>query len=297
MDECGLRGRKTVRLKNPLQMPRTLLVLLVLVAASLASAPAAVTEIPFRFTDGFICIEARVERSGEPLNLLLDSGAGVSVLDLRTARRLKLKLGRTETVRGVGSEAAAHQLTPVHVNAAGVALPVIPMAVDLSMADELCSRPIDGLIGVDFFAGRVVQIDYVKKCLRVMGGPAEGAQQRLPIRMKNGVMCVPVAVNDSQDRWARFDTGCNDSLHWVVPRPQEGGKRLGASIGFVSNPEDTSLMSVKLGSMKMEQVRTTLHGRALFEGEAGLLGNGLLSRFLVTVDWPGQQVFFEEAPR
>lgn len=278
-------------------MPRTLFVLLVLVVALLAPVKAGVTEVPFRFTDGFICLEARLERGGEPVNFLLDSGAGVSVLDLRTARRLKLKFGRPQNVRGVGSEATAYELTPVHANAGAVALPAIAMAVDLSMADELCSRPIDGLIGVDFFAGRVVQIDYVKRCLRIIDAPGAAAQQRLPIRMKNGVMCVPVGVNDSQVRWTRFDTGCNDSLHWVVPRPQEHGKRMGTSIGFVSNPEDTSLMSVKLGARKMDQVKTTLHGRALFEGEAGLLGNGLLSRFLVTVDWPGQQVLLEEAAR
>jgi len=47
-----------------------------------------VVEIPFRFTDGFICIEARLAQSSRPLNLMLDSGAGASVLSLRTARRL-----------------------------------------------------------------------------------------------------------------------------------------------------------------------------------------------------------------
>jgi hypothetical protein len=278
-------------------MPRTALVLLVLVIALMARSDAAVpAEISFRFTDGFICIEARVERSGEPLNLLLDSGAGVSVLDVRTARRMGLKLGRAQSVRGVGSEAAAYSLAPVHASAGSVELPPFPMAVDLSMADELCSRPIHGLIGVDFFQGRIVQIDYVKRCLRVVDSPSEGAQ-RLPFEIRNGVMCVPVAVNDSQPRWTRFDTGCNDSLHWVVPRPQDRARRTGTSIGFVSDAQDTSLMAVKLGSRTMEQVKTSLHGRALFEGEAGLLGNGLLSRFLVTVDWPGRQVFLQESPR
>jgi hypothetical protein len=86
-------------------------------------------------------------------------------------------------------------------------------------------------------------------------------------------------------------------LHWVVPRPQDRKRRTGVSIGFVTNLEDTSLTSVSLGSRRMDQVKTALHGRALFEGEAGLLGNGLLSRFLVTVDWPKQQVLFDEAAR
>ncbi len=248
-------------------------------------------EIPFHFGDGFICFEARVTQGGEPLYLLLDSGAGASVLSLRTARRLKVKLGAAENVRGVGSQAAAFHIDPLRATAGSVALPAIPLAVDLSMADELCSRPVDGLIGVDFFKGRVVQIDYARRCLRFPGADATSAGgERLPVKFQNGIMCVPVGVNESQLRWTRFDTGCNDALHWVVPRPQQRSARAGVSIGFVTSPNDTALTSVTLGSHAMDQVKTSLHGRPLFEGEAGLLGNGLLSRFTVTVDWPNRQV-------
>jgi predicted aspartyl protease len=38
--------------------------------------------------------------SGEPLNFLLDSGAGASVLDLTVARRLGLELGESQNVQG-----------------------------------------------------------------------------------------------------------------------------------------------------------------------------------------------------
>jgi len=252
-------------------------------------------EIPFHFSDGFICFEARVTPTGEPLYFLLDSGAGVSALSLRTARRLKVKLGAVESVRGVGSQASAFHIEPLRSAAGAVALPAIPLAVDLSMADELCSHPIDGLIGVDFFKGRVVQIDYARRCLRFPGTDAAvSTGERLPVKFQNGIMCVPVGVNESQPRWTRFDTGCNDALHWVVPRPQERKERAGVSIGFVTSPNDTALTSVTLGSHAVDKVKTSLHGRALFEGEAGLLGNELLSRFTVTVDWPNRQIVLGE---
>jgi len=54
---------------------------------------------------------------------------------------------------------------------------------------------------------------------------------------------------------------------------------------------------VSIGSRAMDKVKTSLHGRALFEGEAGLLGNGLLSRFTVTVDWPNRQVVLDDVSR
>jgi hypothetical protein len=47
----------------------------------------------------------------------------------------------------------------------------------------------------------------------------------------------------------------------------------------------TSRTTVQLGATRFEQVETGTYERPIFAGEAGLLGNGLLSRFgSVTVD-------------
>jgi hypothetical protein len=42
-------------------------------------------EFPFHFREGLIWVQVDVPQSHEPLNFLLDTGAGVSVLNLRTA--------------------------------------------------------------------------------------------------------------------------------------------------------------------------------------------------------------------
>ncbi|HSI16011.1 MAG TPA: aspartyl protease family protein [Chthoniobacter sp.] len=262
-----------------------------------AKAETQPVEIPFTFTDGFIRVQARVPQCTEPLYFLLDSGAGASVLSLRTAQRLHIPLGKTESVRGVGVSAAAHHLAGVDATASGVLLSNVSLAVDLSAADELCSKPIDGLIGVGFFKDRVVQIDYTRRVLRVGAAVPATAAERLPIKMMNGIMCVPVGVNDSTSRWTRFDTGCNDSLHWVIPRTAARGDHNAVSIGFVTDTDDTSLTSVSLGKRALHTVKTALHGSPLFPGEAGLLGNGILSQFVVTVDWPNRQVLLTDAPR
>lgn len=282
-------------------MPR-LFSIFALAFAALAALPAAAApqqpaEIPFTFTDGFIRVEAHVPQSAEPLHLLLDSGAGASVLSLRTAQRLRLPLGKTESVRGVGVEAAARQLGGVVASTNGVTLASIPLAVDLSAADQLCSEPVDGLIGVDFFKNRVVQIDYAHHTLRIAASAPKVAAERLPVKTINGIMCVPVGVNDSTVRWTRLDTGCNDALHWVVPKPAGHGAHNAVSIGFITDDGDTSLTSVSLGKRSLRTVKTALHGTPLFPGEAGLLGNGILSQFLVTVDWSNHQVLLAEVSR
>jgi len=220
------------------------------------------------------------------------------VLGLRTAQRLHLPLGKRESVHGVGVSATARHLTGVDATASGVLLSNVSLAVDLSSAEELCSKPVDGLIGIGFFKDRVVQIDYVRHVLRIASSAAAAtAAQRLPAKMMNGILCVPVSVNESNVRWTRLDTGCNDALHWVIPRPANRSDHGAVSIGFVTDTDDTSLTSVSLGKRTLHPVKTALHSSQLFPGEAGLLGNGLLSQFVVTVDWPNRQVLLVDAPR
>ena len=253
-------------------------------------------ELPFSFVDGFILVRAQVEGSSQPLTFLLDSGASTAVLSLSTARRLHLPLGRSETVRGVGADSVAWHLPGLPVTAAGLTLSRLTLAVDLQNAAGLCREPIDGLIGVDFFKGRIVRIDYAAGRIRLLDAAPEGAATRLPLRELNGVLCAGVSVNGSQPRWTRVDTGCNDALHWVVPRTAETKKR-GATIGFVTRQQDITRAAVVLGDLAVPNVETSLHGQAMFPGEAGLLGNGLLSSWTVTIDAVHQQLSLAPASR
>ena len=52
---------------------------------------------------------------------------------------------------------------------------------------------------------------------------------------------------------------------------------------------------VQLGSQRF-CVTAAVHPAPLFAGEAGLLGNGLLSKFCLTIDEPRGRVRLEKAP-
>jgi len=250
--------------------------------------------IPFRYSNGFILIQGSMPQLTESLTFLLDSGAAASVLDLRAANRLGMPLGAPLKIRGVGSESVAYHV-PATPATCGSATPLtnIDLAVDLSNAQKICEERVDGLIGVDFFKNRVVQIDYAARCLRFPTAKNTAGAEMLPIRLHNGMFCVPVAVNGSHSRWTRLDTGCNDALHWVIPRRHDSAQQRGVSIGFVTNDDDQSLTSVRLGKRSLDAVETSLHGTELFPGEAGLLGNGILSRFTVTVDGVSRRIYLQ----
>jgi hypothetical protein len=260
-----------------------LLTILLLALPFLGRAAETATEIPFTYVDGFILVKAQVDGSATPLTFLVDSGASTAVVSLRAARRLHLPLGVAESVRGVGADAMAYRLPGARVMANGLTLSRVRLAVDLHNASALCSREIDGLIGIDFFKGRIVQIDYANQRMHVLKKAPEDFACRLPLHVMNGIFCAGISVNGSQPRWTRVDTGCNDALHWVVPNSSAPETR-GVSIGFITNQENLTRAAVQIGPVCLGDVQTSLHGEPLFAGESGLLGNGILSKWIVTID-------------
>ncbi len=152
------------------------------------------------------------------------------------------------------------------------------------------------MIGADFFKGRITQIDYAHQRLRLLdAAPSDG--ESLPLRPRDGVFCLPVGVNGSRPRWTRLDTGCNDALHWVIPRKSAAQAPRGVSIGFITNTDDETLATVTLGRQTLHHVETALHGSAIFPGEAGLLGSEILSQYRITIDARHRRIFLVAAER
>jgi predicted aspartyl protease len=68
-------------------------------------------EIHCQYRDGLVWLKVKVVGKGEPLNFLLDSGAGVSAIDLQKARSLGVRLRNSQEVQGVDGQCVAY-----HVN-------------------------------------------------------------------------------------------------------------------------------------------------------------------------------------
>jgi len=266
-----------------------LLCAIAILVATLLKAQAddsAANEIPFECREGLLWIKASVPQSAQPLNFLLDTGAGASVINRSTADRLELKLGSEVVVRGVGTTLAGHWLRGISATAAETSLPADYLAVDLSRLSSSCHRPIDGLLGADFFRGRAVQIDFQAQKLRILKpDQVPASDEILPLRMRPCGMCVPITVNGHKRQWVRLDTGCVSALQWVTSRvrPQDCKPQVAIGLAKVSIPQTQT--TVEIGQQKFPNVPTGLHENAIFAGEAGLLGNGLLSRFSsITID-------------
>ncbi len=258
-------------------------------------AAASPTEFPFEYREGLLWIKVAVPQSEQPLNFLVDTGAGVSAINLDTAKRIGLKLGQQVTVRGVDAILAGYWQQQLSATVGGVRLPREYLAVDLGTLSRSCAQPVDGLVGADFFRGRVVQIDFDAQKIRLLKPDQAGkSEDALPLQLRSCGMRVPISVNGHDRQWVRLDTGCATALQWVTSDvPDQCTHQMAIGLAEISIPQTKS--SVGIGGNQFSDVPTGLHEKAIFPGEAGLLGNGLLTRFsTVTIDAKAGRVILEK---
>ena len=265
-----------------------LFLVIIAVAApfSVQAKPTTIAEFPFEFREGLVWIEVNVPQAKEPLNFLVDTGAGVSVINLNTAKRIGLKLGREVTVRGVQTTLTGYWQERMSAKVGDVQLSRGYLAVDLAKLSSSCERPVDGLVGADFFRGRVVQIDFEGQKIRLLESAKDDkSDASLPLQLRRCGMCVPINVNGQARQWVRLDTGCATPLQWVTSdvKPERCSTKMAIGLAKISIPQIET--AVSLGEHQFKKVPTGVHEKAIFPGEAGLLGNGLLSQFSsVTID-------------
>lgn len=266
-------------------IPCAFLIWLAAVCGSPAGTPFSAA-IPFEDDQGLLWVAVQSPRSHRPLHFLFDTGAVVSVVNAGTAVMLGLHGGRKIPVRGVEATLTGHWPVKLTATAGNLTLPAKYLSLDLSRLALACGRPLDGLLGADFIRGRVVEIDFKSHELRFSAdvSPAK-SDTVLRLVRRHGCFCAPVGVNGQPEQWMRLDTGCASALQWVASGTSAKAESARPAIGLAACTLAQAETKVSLGGNEFEQVPTGLHRRAIFAGESGLLGNGLLHRFkTVTID-------------
>jgi hypothetical protein len=261
-----------------------------------AQLSSVLAEFPFELREGMIWIEIRVPQSAKPLHFMLDSGAQVSVIHLGVARCLGLKWGGPVIVRGVKSSVTGYW--PEHLSArlGGVNLPEDFLAVDLGQLSHACGCGVDGLLGADFFKGRIVQIDFQSRKIRLLKYVnLEGNEESLPLFVRASGLLVRIQVNGGKPQKVRLDTGCASPIQWVAAKATSEPCARQIAVGMTEVSMPLVRRSVRLGGNEFPSVPTGLQDHQIFPGEAGLLGTPLLSRFaVVTIDTVTKRLFLKK---
>ena len=297
------------------QALRLCVLLAVACVGCLAQGNEPVLEIPFDFYRNEIIVQVQVDGKG-PFNMMVDTGTDPSAIDLTTARELGLKLQPLRArASGGGTEASAIY---------GTRLPVVELgpltvenletvAIDLSKMSERLGKPLHGVLGHGFLNGRIVQIDYPGRKLRIYSRSlfAKAAGQLntsnravLPFRYDDNVLLDGVLVNGKK-LVANLDTGSDDgfkltpaAVSYLGLEEDFNRARTATSIGFngVSENREGRVNNITIGGISIDAPAVIFFGKGTGRDKKawGLnIGNTFLKDFVVTIDYRSELLMLE----
>ena len=269
--------------------------------------------VPFDTDDGEIGLDVRL--NGQPARVFLDSGASGIALSQQTATRLGLKSSGFLEARGYGGSTDLHPVLVSRVEVPGAIQLSDVTAIAIDLPDTLntyFTRPISGFVGYDLLSHFVVRLDFAHKKLTFLRPdafrPAASDGIALPLELDNDVPSVVAQLDALPPQRFLIDTGDEAALRLYSPfvaqysldkKYPHGLLTTGGGIGGVSRSRVTRTGSLKVAGVTLRGVPTDFSldpkgGASLVN--AGSLGVSLLSRFVVTFDYPHSRVFFAPTP-
>lgn len=261
--------------------------------------------VPFNpYLDGYIELEGEV--AGRDVRVMLDSGAGITVLDRGFADSIGLQLRDGGTIRGIGGEEELFLAAGVDVSIPGVTLRDATVAVlDLSEIADKMGRSFEVILGVEVFTRAVVTIDYPARRVSFSPPydyqPPDGAHS---VRMfsRGGVPKVECRYEELPKTLCDIDTGSNgtvdivahyvDEFDMLAGRPAVSRVATGGVGGMIETPistlHDFEFAGVSVGALPANFM-TDAVGSLDTDEIAGNIGAAVLRSFVLVFDYPGMR--------
>ena len=264
-------------------------------------------EAPLTLLNNLPVVDVRVNNS-TPLRMLLDTGAGTTVIDAAEAKKLQLIGTADVDVTTGGGAVAAASLTPVTLGFGGQTFADIPaVAIDLGSLSAGLGERIGGILGYDVFLQHAIEIDYQDVVVRLHDSSRyvvlPGAEV-LPITLEEQIPFVLATIGGSAPTRLELDTGQSSPLT-LVRRfvDAEGLIRPGqTSVAITAGallPGQVPLMVTRVPRLQVggftlidviANVAPDEETAGVSAATAGILGGEFLKRFAVTVDYPRQRI-------
>lgn len=275
--------------------------------------------LPFEYSARHVWLRASID-GGPEQDFLFDTGASVTVLDSTFAATHGIATeGRMQAAgAGASGSAAFAKLGSLTVRGAdgdGVTLHDLRVAV-LSVNPMFAPyfwRELAGIVGYDFISRFVVTIDYDRGVL-VLSDPKTfrfaGTEAPLPMVMNGVVPALRGTLDGKYEGLFRLDVGSSSTVDLHAPFAKRHGleRRLrGARV--VSGAGFGGHFTSALGRARemafgpyhwadpMVSVSHATEGAFASEEFAGNIGNRILERFRVTLDYDGRRVWLEPGAR
>ena len=252
-----------------------------------------------------------------PFNFILDTGAGMTIVDTKLADTLGLQEAGTLPAAGIGGLEVGKFARIDSISLGGLALYDLTVGViDFEMINSMTAMPIHGIIGYNLFSRLIVEIDYAGEKLNIFDAESElfaGGEDTLECEIESNHPIVKGYINDSIEGRFRFDTGSQNFLDLNTPFVKDNNLKddIARALGEydilgIGGTSKTSLVFIKsftLGKFRLPDVLTGLYeaetGIFSAENVDGNVGGGVLGWFKVGFDYPHNKVYLtlQEEPK
>jgi len=263
--------------------------------------------VPFTVYDRHIYLPVRLHGSDEDLMFMLDSGASMTVIDSTIAARMGYPLGERMMGAGAGGTAYFHMTRIGGFSVEGVSF--TEQTVIAYPLSDLLGRFLDievaGILGYDFLSRFVSRIDYEKNILTLFEPDSATVSSTFEAPLIHNVFSVECRVDGLHTGTFLIDTGAGNSM--LQKRFSEehdlfdNRKKSEISLMGAGGEEIAHLArfdSLEIGDITIERplfaLSTSERGIGAFPGISGIIGNDILRRFTVTLDYGNQRIGLEK---
>jgi len=281
--------------------------------ASVQTTATFITKIPFiQLNGGIVVVRSTIDNLKDTLNFILDTGSGGISLDSATVDELYLtKVSSDRTIRGIAGIKSVAFTNNHSLNFTGLKVDSLNFHINnYDLLSSVYGVRIDGIIGYSFLSRYIVVINYDRQELEIYS-------PGIFIYPKGGYMMKPIfsslvlsvfQVEDARSIMSRFifDTGAglcflfnenflndssflkNKNKKFITQTEGFGGKK---------EMELTVIKSISVGPYKFRKVPVFIFKDAFnvtsYPQSCGLIGNDLLKRFNVVLNYPERTIYLK----
>ncbi len=270
------------------------------------TGPDSIATIRFDLYFNLIFLQLQIDNS-EPLWFMLDSGFEESVINTTTADKLGLRVSGAHTEKAPGGDVEIAYIDSLTFRFPGVDITnQRAAAIALDGLVPVLGRPIDGILGHDYFARFVVEIDYANQNI-IFHDPrnysiSEG-WTRVPVTIENNEPFLYATLESEGHSPVKaklkIDTGGADFLGFngsfvkaenLFKPDQAKIPAQGAALGGYTKNYATRLKRFSIDNIVIENPVVGFSEDTLRGGDAGTIGGEFLKRFDLVFDYSRGEV-------
>jgi predicted aspartyl protease len=296
--------RKSLTVVRLPRMSRKILFLLLLFIAAPCYAGTrssdATVEVPFVFEKGYLLVQARI-KNDIPVEMTIATGAEYSIVDVGLLDKYKLQANYAGEGPITGHNDRIFTFSPVSDVRLGAAKTrTLNMRLGLvANISKVLGREIFGALGVDFFKGSAVQIDFEKRVLRFLseseaqsltekaGANKQTAQLKIAYN-DDSFEHLPVPLVDVTIEGKKIKTLIDTGAVVIVALSQATAKKIGSTVSPGASSKKTKVQNLSIGGLRLNDVPAvvlTKENAGVLQGSDAVIGIAVLQNYLITFDF------------